>query len=137
VAGLCAAVLLAPTAAYAYNDDFDVSTTDGCGVANFKDYGPGAPGGGNNDDYIVIHDYCADGHGVRAGVWILGEFWGYRYNGNGLAGAAVVWDPYVEWGGPGNLSRGDTTRIEICLVDGPGDTTGARCRSASHTMRDG
>ena len=59
-------VLVTTSAGAAENDDFAAVTTDGCGVAQFKDYGPGAPGGGNNDDYVVIHDYCADGHGVIA-----------------------------------------------------------------------
>jgi len=124
-------------ASAAVNDDFSVATTDGCGVAEFVDYGPGAPGGGNNDDYIVIHDYCSDGHGVRAGVWMFGEYWGDQYNGNGLAGAAVVWDPFKEWGGPGNVTAGTPVRIEVCLVDGPNDETGARCRRAEHVSVDG
>ena len=51
-------VLVTTSAGAAENDDFAAVTTDGCGVAQFKDYGPGAPGGGNNDDYLVIHDYC-------------------------------------------------------------------------------
>lgn len=38
------------------NDDFSVSTTDGCGRINFVDFGDGAPGGGSNDDYTVIHE---------------------------------------------------------------------------------
>jgi hypothetical protein len=74
------------------NDDFAAVTTDGCGVAQFKDYGPGAPGGGNNDDYVVIHDYCADGHGVMAyASWDNTGYWFQQYNGNGLAGAPVAW----------------------------------------------
>ena len=45
-------VLVTTSAGAAENDDFAAVTTDGhgCGVAQFKDYGPGAPGGGNNDD---------------------------------------------------------------------------------------
>jgi hypothetical protein len=137
-AALGAAVLLAPgTAAAAVNDNFAVSTTDGCGVVNFIDYGPGAPGGGDNDDYAVIHDYCADGHGIRAAVWFYGEFWGYKYNGNGQAGAAVIWDPFKDWGGSANLRAGDVVQLEVCLVDGPNDSTGARCRKAVHVMADG
>jgi hypothetical protein len=140
-AAVSATLLFTATAANALDDNFSVATTDGCGVADFVDYGPGAPGGGNNDDYIVIHDYCADGHGVRAYVWISGEYWGDQYNGNGRAGAAVVWDPFRAWG-PDNLVKGTPVTIEVCLVDGPNDAVdepeaGSRCRSGSHTMKDG
>jgi hypothetical protein len=68
-------------------------TTDSCGAVDFVDYGPGAPGGGNNDDYAVVHDYCGDGHGVKAWAWLDGVLIGSQYNGNGLAGAPVIWDP--------------------------------------------
>ena len=141
-AATSATLLFTATAANAVNDSFSAATTDGCGVAEFVDYGPGAPGGGNNDDYIVVHDYCADGHGVRAYLWILGEYWGDQYNGNGRAGAAVVWDPFRVWGGPENLIKGDFFTITVCLVDGPNDAVnepeaGSKCRSASHTMGDG
>ncbi|GAA0935218.1 hypothetical protein [Virgisporangium aurantiacum] len=60
-AAVAALTLAANPAAAAVNDDFHASTTDGCGVVNFIDYGPGAPAGGDNDDYLVIHDYCSDG----------------------------------------------------------------------------
>jgi hypothetical protein len=122
------------TASAAVNDDFHASTTDGCGVANFIDYGPGAPGGGNNDDYVVIHDYCADGHGVQAYVkvddidFVLGE-----YNGNGRAGAPVVWDPFLN----GNVQAGQSVTLEVCLVDGPADQTPSRCGEAWHRSADG
>jgi hypothetical protein len=65
VALLSVTVLVTSSAGAAENDSFAALTTDECGDANFIDYGPGAPGGGNNDDYVVIHDYCADGHGVQ------------------------------------------------------------------------
>jgi hypothetical protein len=141
-AAVSATILFSATAAFAANDDFSAATTDGCGVANFIDYGPGAAGGGNNDDYVVIHDYCSDGHGVRAYVWIQGEYWGDQYNGNGLAGSAVVWDPFRLWGGSANLTAGTDVRIEVCLVDGSNDgvndpSQGSKCRSASHQMIDG
>jgi hypothetical protein len=143
-AAVSAMLMFTATAANALDDNFQVATRDAntCGVADFVDYGPGAPGGGNNDDYIVIHDYCADGHGVRAYVWIMGEYWDDRYNGNGLAGAPVVWDPFRDWGGPDNLVKGDFFTIMVCLVDGPNDgadnpSEGSWCRSGSHTMKDG
>ncbi|MFL6296103.1 MAG: hypothetical protein ACJ75M_09815 [Actinomycetes bacterium] len=122
------------TASAAVNDNFNASTTDGCGVANFIDYGPGAPGGGNNDDYVVIHDYCADGHGVMAYVEVDDSgYWFHQYNGNGLAGAPVVWDPFL-WG---NVKAGQKVELEVCLVDGATDLTGSRCGAASRRSADG
>jgi hypothetical protein len=59
-------------------DSFGVETAisgpNGCpfaasGHASFVDNGPGAPGGGNNDDYIVIDDTCSDGWSVAAYAW--------------------------------------------------------------------
>jgi len=127
-------VLVTTSAGAAENDDFAAVTTDGCGVAQFKDYGPGAPGGGNNDDYVVIHDYCADGHGVIAYLsWDNTGYWFNQYNGNGLAGAPVVWDPFLY----GNVKAGQTVWLEVCLVDGWDDLTGSRCGEASHRSADG
>jgi hypothetical protein len=103
--------------------------TDGCGVAKFIDYGPGAPGGGNN---VVIHDYCADGHGVMAyASWDDSGYWFQQYNGNGRAGAPVVWDPFSN----GNVKAGQTVWLEVCLVDGWDDLTGSRCGEASHRSK--
>jgi hypothetical protein len=122
------------TASATVNDNFNASTTDGCGVANFIDYGPGAPGGGNNDDYVVIHDYCADGHGVMAYVEVDDSgYWFHQYNGNGLAGAPVVWDPFLH----GNVKAGQKVELEVCLVDGATDLTGSRCGAASRRSADG
>jgi hypothetical protein len=127
-------VLVTNSAGAAVNDDFAAVTTDGCGVANFKDYGPGAPGGGDNDDYVVIHDYCADGHGVRAYLKVDGTpFWVGEYNGNGAAGAPVVWDPFLN----GNVKAGQNIDLEVCLVDGRDDFSGSRCGYASHRSADG
>jgi hypothetical protein len=137
VAGPGAAVLLAPgTAVAAVDDSFSARTTDGCGVVNFIDYGPGAPGGGNNDDYIVIHDYCADGHGVRARLWWNGLHWSSKYNGNGLAGDPVIWDPFREFS-VNDVAAGDGLILQVCLVDGASDDTGARCGDADHISVDG
>jgi hypothetical protein len=97
----------------------------------FVDYGPGAPGGGDNDDYTVIHDYCADGHGVKAYAWINGTFLGSRYNGNGLAGDPVIWDPF------GNVAPGNAIGLKVCLVDGNDDPTPFDCTSTTHTSVDG
>jgi hypothetical protein len=110
-------------AAAAFDDSFTVYTTDGCGAVDFVDHGPGAPGGGDNDDYAVIHDYCADGHGVRATGLHNARYLGRKYNGNGLAGAPVVWDPFP------NVLTNDRVELEVCLVDGSNDLSPSRCDS--------
>lgn len=127
---VAAVVLGASPASAAVNDNFAASTTDGCGVANFIDYGTW-PSGSANDDYVVVHDYCSDGHGIRAFAYRNGSFLGSRYNGNGLAGAPVYWDPF------GNVVGGDFVELVVCLVDGSSDTTGAKCGYASRTSADG
>ncbi|MBE8518894.1 hypothetical protein ILP97_15450 [Amycolatopsis sp. H6(2020)] len=134
VLALGSAVLAATPASAAYDDSFTVSTTDGCGAVDFVDYGAGAPGGGNNDDYAVVHDYCGDGHGVKAWAWLDGVLIGSKYNGNGLAGDPVVWDPFAAYG---NVIAGDSVGLKVCLVDGNGDTTPARCASKTRTSVDG
>lgn len=118
----------------AVDDSFVVSTTDGCGRADFVDFGPGAPGGGDNDDYVEIHDFCSDGHGVRAFATLSGIDLGSMYNGNGLAGDSVIWDPFKDFG---NVLPGDTVVLKACLVDGPDDTTPFNCRTISRTSVDG
>jgi hypothetical protein len=127
-------LLFASPAAAAVDDSFSVSTTDDCGAVNFVDYGPGAPGGGNNDDYLVIHDYCSDGHGVEGYAWLDGAYLGKKYNGNGLAGDPVVWDPFADYH---NVQAGDVVGIKVCLVDGPNDATPSKCASKEHTSVDG
>lgn len=140
-AALCAAATLAATltantATASINDDFEASTTDGCGVVNFIDHGPGVPGNSeSNDDYLVIHDYCTDGHGVRAWASIDGIPLGSKYNGNGLAGDPVIWDPFKDF--DGNVNAGDTVWLRVCLVDGSADTSGSRCDEQSRVSRDG
>ncbi|MFC8369483.1 MULTISPECIES: hypothetical protein [unclassified Streptomyces] len=120
----------AQAAVAATNDSFAVGTTSGgCGVVNFVDYGAGAPGGGNNDDYLVIHDYCGDGKGVRAYAWIGSTYLGAKNNTNGLAGSAVVWDPF------GNVTGGQKVGIKVCLFDS--NNTLSRCAEASRVSADG
>jgi hypothetical protein len=133
-AGATAAVFVAPSAAYAYDESFTIKTTDSCGAADYVDYGPGAAGGGDNDDYVVIHDYCADSHGVRVWAWRNAVALGSHYNGNGQAGAAVIWDPYT---GATNIKAGDTIQLEVCLVDGSSDTTGSKCYDFATNSLDG
>ncbi|WP_143662126.1 hypothetical protein [Streptomyces glaucescens] len=115
------------------DDSFTVETLDGCGAADFVDHGEGAPGGGSNDDYIVLHDYCSDGHGTR--VWLYypstGNQYGSVYNGNGLAGEPVIWDPF------GNVVAGQVVALEVCLVDGRNDYSGALCGEGQRTSADG
>lgn len=122
----------------AVNDGFVVSTTDGCGRADFVDFGPGAPGGGDNDDYIEIHDFCADSHGVKAFATLFrGEDvfnLGSKYNGNGLAGSSVIWDPFKA---KGNVEPGDTVELTVCLVDGANDPTPFKCETFISTSVDG
>jgi hypothetical protein len=127
-------VLVTNSAGAAVDDSFAALTTDECGVANFIDYGPGAPGGGDNDDYVVIHDYCADGHGVQVYLEMDDNgYWYSQYNGNGRAGAPVVWDPFLY----GNVKPKQKIELEVCLVDGINDLTPLRCGYASHRSADG
>lgn len=113
------------------DDGFSVSTTNGCGRIDFVDFGEGAPGGGSNDDYTVIHDLCGDGSGVKAWAWLNGTLLGSRYNGNGLAGDAVIWDPF------GNVHPGDSIGLKVCLSDGPDDPNPRDCGSRTKTSSDG
>jgi hypothetical protein len=139
-----AAVIMTATMgspAMAVDDSFAVSTTNGCGVVNFIDYGPGWPGDGNNDDYLVIHDYCADGYGVKVWIWLTRRttagsltFSWERYNGNGLAGEAVLADP---WQDQGDVVTNDRIGLKVCLVDGFSDPNPKSCDSRNHTSSDG
>lgn len=137
--GVLAGALAGPTpASAAHNDSFEAWSTpcdspwrDPAGVTRFVDYGPGAPGGGNNDDYIEIADQCRDGHGVRGYVWLNGVYLGSRYNGNGV-NTRVIWDPF------GNLPAGSRVGLRVCLVDGADDTTPFGCSNLiSNTLVDG
>lgn len=136
---VAAALLFGTQAAVAgTNDSFSVGTTGGgCGAVDFVDYGPGAPGGGDNDDYLVIHDYCGDGKGVRAYAWLSNDiignvYLGARNNTNGLAGAAVVWDPFKPYD---NVLPGDRVGIKVCLFNS--DNTLSNCAEASRVSADG
>jgi hypothetical protein len=60
-------------------------------------------------------------------------YWFNKYSGNGLAGAPVVWDPFLY----GNVKAGQTVWLEVCLVDGQADPTPSRCGEASHRRKDG
>jgi hypothetical protein len=123
---LCGIAVAHPAAAA--TDHISESTSDGCGVIDFIDAGPGAPGGGDNDDYLELHDYCSDGHGVEGYAWLDGTYLGKKYDGNGLAGAPVIWDPL------GDVKSGQTIGVKVCLVDGADDPTPSKCLSAEGTI---
>ncbi|MEV6964483.1 hypothetical protein AB0M47_05150 [Hamadaea sp. NPDC051192] len=110
-AGLSAVVLTASPAAAAVDDGFKASIGGGCGVAEFVDYGPGSPSNpANNDDYIVVHDYCADGMTILAYAYLNNVYYGSKANNNGAAGAPVYWDPW------GNVLKGDKMELSVCLL---------------------
>jgi hypothetical protein len=94
-------------------NDFEIHTRGGGGSIEFIDHGPGRPGGGSNDDYFLIHDYKADGHGVWAWVWLDGVGHGAKYNGRGKAAAPVFWDPIEVLDG-----WFDKIKVQVCLADG-------------------
>ncbi|MGW0431829.1 hypothetical protein ACWDV4_04670 [Micromonospora sp. NPDC003197] len=104
------------------------------GAVDFIDYGPGAPGGGNNDDYLQIRDLQADGHGVQVWAWLHGKYLGTKYNGAG-AGSTVIYDPYAIF--PSNVAAGEVIGLKICLVDGPDNLINSSCSSYSWTSVDG
>jgi hypothetical protein len=133
VTAISAVALSASPAAAAHDDYMFVETTDVCGSADFIDWGQGAPGGGDNDDYIDIDDDCGDGKGVKAWAWLNGTALGSKYHGAG-AHTSVTWDPFAA---RGNVSAGDRVGIKVCLVDGSSDPTPTRCAEKSMTSVDG
>lgn len=117
----------------AWDDSREVySSADLCGKAEFVDYGEGAPGGGMNDDYIVVSDGCPDFHGAKAWAWLDGVLLGSRYNGNGYE-SSVVWDPFPG----GNVAEGEEIGLKVCLVDGNSDPYPDPCMEYSWPSRDG
>jgi hypothetical protein len=134
------AVLLTAGPAAAYEDTFSVSTWGCNGDQNksaadvwFRDYGPGAAGGGNNDDYIEAWDSCADGHGIRVYAWLDGTFLGSGYYGGGADGGAAIFDPFPN----GNVTGDQAVGLKVCLVDGRDDTTPFNCASDTKVITDG
>ena len=129
------AVFVNPGPAAAADDTFWVTTGGACpsevnsswhGFAQFQDYGPGAPGGGNNDDYIIVGDTCADGVGVKAWAWLDGVLLGSKYNGSG-SGHNVVWDPF------GNVTSGHAVGLKVCATAGNNGTP-YNCSSLTRTI---
>ncbi|RKN41250.1 hypothetical protein D7294_16110 [Streptomyces hoynatensis] len=130
-AATVATVVFGAQTAFATDDSFTVYSDDSgfCGSAEFVDYGPGAAGGGNNDDYLVIHDLCSDSRGVRAYAWVNGEYLGAKNNTNGLSGAPVVWDPF------GNVTGMQVVGLKVCLFDS--DNVLTHCHEGENTILDG
>jgi hypothetical protein len=121
----------------ATNDGFTVTTTDGCGSAEFVD--SGTLNGETNDDFVLVHDLCGDGHSVRASAVLidsLGNTFGLGSirNSSGLAGAPVGWDPFASIG---DVLPGDTMIFQVCLVDGADDSNPSNCRVGSKVSSDG
>jgi hypothetical protein len=143
-----AVVAVSPLAAIcaahaAESDTFLVETSDAdaCGGAWFMDYGPGANGGGSNDDYIEIDDYCRDHHGVKAWAWLTRSgtthYLGSAYDGHGSVRdnhAAKIWDPFRAYG---NVIAHDQVGVKVCLVDGSNDPTPTHCQSYTGESADG
>jgi hypothetical protein len=131
-AAIGGAVVNAGPASASVDDSFAIYTTDAktCGTLVFVDYGEGASGGGNNDDYIQFYDNCSDGHGVKAWAWHNGTYLGGMYNGGGT-GSNKIWDPF------GNVAAKDTIKVKICLVDGDADPTPSSCSEATVQSYDG
>ncbi|WP_327033600.1 hypothetical protein [Micromonospora ureilytica] len=121
-------------AAAAGNDDYTVYTGQSGGAVDFIDYGPGAPGGGDNDDYLVIRDIAADGHGVQVWAWLHGKYLGTKYNGNG-AWTSVIYDPYTIF--PNNVAKNEVIGLKICLVDGKDNLIQPSCSSLDWPSIDG
>lgn len=128
-------VVGASPASAAEGDSFSVWTAHivdyGCGLGEFRDYGPGADGGGNNDDYIYIKDYCGDGHGVRVWAWQNGYYLGSTYLGGGYQ-SDKVWDPFFN----NNVRTGDSVKVKVCRVDGP-NGAGFDCAEDRNVSADG
>ncbi|MEV4658894.1 hypothetical protein [Micromonospora sp. NPDC049301] len=135
-AALTAILVTTNPAAAAGNDDYTVYTDPSWhgGAVDFIDYGPGAPGGGDNDDYLVIRDIAADGHGVQVWAWLHGKYLGTKYNGGG-AWSSVIYDPYSIF--PNNVAKNEVIGIKICLVDGKDNLIQPSCSNVEWPSIDG
>jgi hypothetical protein len=136
-----AGLFASPVAAGSTNDGFTAKTSNGCGSIEFVDYGPGVPGGSDNDDYTLVRDLCRDGHGIRAYVKVttygssfFSSYSDTKYNGDGN-GSSIVWDPFKSHG---NVKPRDFMEMRVCLVDGESDLTPFSCGQwRSRTSADG
>lgn len=129
------ALVVASGPAAAANDDHYVTNWDSyqqcsAGRLDFVDYGEGAPGGGMNDDYLVVKDTCANGDGVLGRAFVDGRLVDTRYHGGG-SGSSVVWDPF------GNVLANQVIKMEICSADGPDDYLGFECNRTTFRSIDG
>jgi len=136
VLALLPVLLTANHASAAVDDQFWAFTTDGCGEIHFVDFGPGAPGGGNNDDYTEIYDNCYgsfdDGLGVRARAWVGSEYLGEQFNFSGSA--TVIWDPFAA---RGNVAANEWIVLEVSLVSSRTDPTPEQLEIRSQRSVDG
>ncbi|WP_433124880.1 hypothetical protein ACQPWW_20945 [Micromonospora sp. CA-240977] len=139
VAAALTVVLAQANPAAAGNDDFEVWTNYDrygfAGIVRFVDYGPGAPGGGNNDDYLEIYDNHPDGHGVQVWAWLHGKYLDTKYHGAGSTNNPVYFDPYAIF--PKNVAAGERIGVKICLVDGINNLIEDSCGSFEWQSIDG
>ena len=133
-----AVVGTASQASAEYDDSKTVWTTDRCGSFEFVDYGEGEPGGGPDDDYMLVRDHCDDGFHVRGDVWVGWSWYGVAYQRGGPSAAPLYWDPFAEE--EDELVAGSRFGFPVCLVDptapDPG-YLGFNCTNAELTMVDG
>jgi hypothetical protein len=115
-----------------YNDSFSVKTPNGCGSIEFVDYGD-TPWG-KQDDFVIVHDLCGGGRGVRgyATSWVPGQESSVStitcHNSNGLAGAA-------KYCTLPELSAGDRLLLQVELTK-DGTPIAGTMGSAVHDMHD-
>ncbi|MGC4866031.1 hypothetical protein ACLQ3B_11450 [Micromonospora sp. DT53] len=138
VAAAMTVVLVQANPAAARDDSFPMSTEyyrgQFGGSARFVDYGPGAPGGGDNDDYLEIYDDVPDGRGVQVWAWLNGKYLDTKYHGGG-AYTMVYFDPYSIF--PNNVAAGENIGLEICLVNGKNNRIVDSCKSITVKSVDG
>lgn len=138
VAAAMTVVLAQANPAAARDDSFPLSVKEYKGhfggYVNFVDYGPGAPGGGDNDDYLEIYDEVPDGHGVQVWAWLNGKYLDSKYHGGG-AYNKVYFDPYSIF--PNNVAAGENIGLTICLVDGKDNPIDKTCESITVKSTDG
>lgn len=113
------------------SDNFSVLTTDPKigGDSMFIDYDNLTPDGPNNDDWVQIMDHEKDGYGVRAFVWVNGNYKGSKYHSKGY-GKFTNWDPV------GNVKTGQRVKLMVCLAAWRGAPS-QYCATKTRTINDG
>ncbi|MFC7279256.1 hypothetical protein ACFQS1_35290 [Paractinoplanes rhizophilus] len=134
---ILATVVLASPARAGTNDSFQVCSqwTNNASCVEFVDYGEGKPGGGKNDDYILIHQYDPyAAYGVWGYAWLDGKYLGAKFNGSGYYAPAVVWDPFPG----GNVKGGQYIGLKVCPGTSSGPIhNGQDCQEWSQYSKDG